>query len=189
MSTVYSPIPELNQLKDFADATGDGHSYANGFQLMEFNTPDVFSYLADDSPELAAAFADRLIIFATANGTGSMYALWRVDDRGSLATLPVVVLGDEGGMFLVARNLLELFQLLALDVEVVPGFTDAGYVGGPAGSGGAGSPRHDAYVAWLDRTFGLAAPDDPDLVVATAEGEYKEAFTAWKAELGLDEDD
>lgn len=189
MSAAYSPIAELNQLKAFEDATGDRYQYASGFRLMEFDAPDVFSALSDAFPELVAAFADRLIIFAEANGTGSMYALWRVDDRADLATLPVVVLGDEGGTFLVARHLLELFQLLALDEEVTVAFTEAGYVVGSAESRGAGSPHHDAYVAWLDQTFGLAAPEDPDIVVATAEAEFKEAFNAWKAEIGLDEDD
>ncbi|MCZ1013123.1 hypothetical protein [Streptomyces noursei] len=50
-----------------------------------------------------------------ANASGSRYALWRVDDRAELATLPVVVFGDEGGIGLVARNLRELFQQLGCD--------------------------------------------------------------------------
>lgn len=188
MSTAYSPVPELNQLKEFEDATGDSYYYASGFHLMEFNAPDVFSALSEDLPTLVAALTDQLIVFAKANGTGSMYALWRVDDRIALAALPVVVIGDEGGIFLVGRNLLELFQLLALDVEVTVGFTDAGYVGESARSNDAHSPHHEAYVAWLDQTFGLAAPGDPDIVVATAEAEYKEALNAWKAEIGLEDD-
>ncbi|MET7465682.1 hypothetical protein [Nonomuraea sp. NPDC005501] len=49
-----------------------------------------------------------MISFAQANSSGSMYAIWRKDDRADLATPPVVALGDEGGIHLVARDVREL---------------------------------------------------------------------------------
>jgi hypothetical protein len=38
-------------------------------------------------------------------------------DRTDLATLPVVLIGDEGDLGITARNLLELCQLLTIDSE------------------------------------------------------------------------
>lgn len=53
------------------------------------------------------ALPDHLTPFAQANFSGSRYALWRMDDQPDPGTLPVVVFGDEGGEFVVARGLSE----------------------------------------------------------------------------------
>ena len=66
-----------------------------------------------------------MLPFAQANGSGSVYALWRVDDREDLGALPVVVLGSEGGFHVVARNLAELLQLLGFDAEIAVDWNDA----------------------------------------------------------------
>jgi hypothetical protein len=177
MSTAYSPIPELNQLKEFEDALGEFY-YAEGFFLMDYNPPDEFSTWSEDP-----TFTAGLIAFAKGNDTGSVYALWRVDDRADLATLPVVVFGDEGGELVVARSLLELFQLLAFDTEVTVSYKgEVYYYRDPDEPEVRHSPGHEAYVAWLSRTFGLAPVDDTDAVIAAAQGQYAEAFKAWKAQ-------
>ena len=41
------------------------------------------------------------------------------------------------------------------------------------------SPGHEAYVACLSRTFGLAPVDDTDAVIAAAQAQYAEAFKVW----------
>ncbi|AJT70078.1 hypothetical protein T261_8485 [Streptomyces lydicus] len=38
MTDAYSPVPELNSLKEFDERTGN-EFYANGFQLVEFGKP------------------------------------------------------------------------------------------------------------------------------------------------------
>ncbi|MEX3105965.1 MULTISPECIES: hypothetical protein [unclassified Streptomyces] len=113
MNTTYSPVPELNLLKDFQDEVGY-ENFADGFGLTEYG--DVSGLVAgwSDDPE----FTGGLIPFAQATGGGSFYALWRLDDRTDLATLPVVVFGDEGGQHVVARDLRELFRLLGFDTEI-----------------------------------------------------------------------
>jgi hypothetical protein len=113
MREAYSPVPELNLLKEFEDRIGPVH-YSAGFELREYGG-DAALDTWSEHPE----FLSRFIPFAQAGHTGSHYALWRCDDRADLAALPVVPVGDEGDLCVVARSLTELFRLLAVDSEPV----------------------------------------------------------------------
>ncbi len=98
------------------------------FQLSE-NIPSYYSnaiFLINEDPGLIADFSneqefvDAFIPFAEADSNGSVYAFWikeAVD--GKLEEAPIVVFGDEGGIFLVASNLSELLQIAAYDVEPI----------------------------------------------------------------------
>ncbi|WP_406258418.1 hypothetical protein OIA45_01705 [Streptomyces chartreusis] len=70
MPTEYSPVAELNLLKEFQDGVGY-ENYADGFGLSEYG--DMSGLVAgwSDDPE----FTGRLIPFAQATGGGSFYAL------------------------------------------------------------------------------------------------------------------
>lgn len=171
MDTEYSPVPELNLLKEFQDRAGF-ENYSDGFGLTDYN--DNSGLMAGWSKD--PAFLARLVPFAQANGTGSFYALWRLDDRADLATLPVVVFGDEGGQHVVARNLRELLQLLGYDCEISVDWDDAYYYRGEDDPHRRG---HADYLAWLDQRFGLSPANDPDTVVATAQAELGERFAGW----------
>lgn len=167
----YSPIPELNRLNEFQERYGP---FADGFSLTEYNDVHDVEFWSSD-PE----FLSRLIPFATANYTGSVYALWRVDNRADLADLPVIAFGDEGGEFVIARNVRELFQLLAYDAEIsVFADSEAYFV---RSDGHEPSRYHRRYLRWLHRTFGLEPVTDPDRVVAAANAEYGERFETWFA--------
>jgi hypothetical protein len=165
MTNTYSPVPELNLLAEFEGGVDD--LYAAGFSLGTFGRDNAFL----KNPELE----DRLILFAEANASGSLYALWRIDDRTDLATLPVAILGDEGGIHLVARNIREFLRFLA-SLEEEPccdwgeslGFRDS-----------EPTPCRDEYLAWLDRHFGLAPLDDAYDSVEAALVELGKAFTTW----------
>ncbi|MEV0369586.1 hypothetical protein AB0I10_07140 [Streptomyces sp. NPDC050636] len=169
MSHAFSPVPELNLLKEFEDRLDD--LYADGFDLSEYGRN---GFLED--PELI----HRLIPFAQANGSGSLYALWRLDDRPDLATLPIVVLGDEGGIHLVARDLPELFQIIGYDSEIWVDWEDAGF-----GRDDDYEPSacHEEYVSWLKEHFGLAPADHPNAVMEAAQAEFGERFLSWVAPL------
>ncbi|MGI5352703.1 hypothetical protein ACQEU8_31655 [Streptomyces sp. CA-250714] len=160
----YSPIPELNLLKEFDDRCEE--SYAPWAWLDDFRE---LPFLRD-TPELMRG----LIGFASANLSGSLYALWKRDDRDDLATLPVVLLGDEGGLHLVARDLREFFRLLAgleaglacdwddvyeRDEEELPGRAD--------------------YHAWLVDNFGLTPPEDAWDIIEAAEEELGKEWAEW----------
>jgi hypothetical protein len=171
MNASYSPVPELNLLKELQDRLGF-ENYAEGFGLSDY----------DDDSGLAAGwskdseFLAGLIGFAQANGSGSIYALWRLDDRTDLATLPVVVFGDEGGLHVVARDLRELFQLLALDSEISVDWDDAHFYSDAEEEHSNG---HSAYVAWLAEHFGLTAPEDHEALVTAAQEEFGQRFAQW----------
>ncbi|MFD8548409.1 hypothetical protein [Streptomyces sp. NPDC059649] len=161
MSDAYSPIPELNLLKEFADRIGPGQ-YSEGFELHEYGK-EVGLHTWSEHPE----FLERFIPFAHATHSGSHYALWRCDDRTDLAALPIVLVGDEGDLYVVARSLPELFQLLAIDSE----FLDPDEVE-------EHSDGHQEFLVWLDRNFGLGPPEDLDALWAEQK-ECDEQFRTW----------
>ncbi|MFB7241740.1 hypothetical protein CW362_00535 [Streptomyces populi] len=166
MNESYSPVPELNLLKEFQDRLGPVF-YSEGFELVEYDG-DAGLHTWSEDP----AFLSRFVPFAKANSTGSDYALWRCDDRTELATLPVVFVGDEGDLCVIARDLKELFRLLAIDSEPVPeGFPAPGGVE-------EHSEGHAEFVAWLDETFGLGPAEDPE-ALREARKEYDDRFRAW----------
>ncbi|MEU6272006.1 hypothetical protein ABZ871_06230 [Streptomyces populi] len=166
MNESYSPVPELNLLKEFEDRLGPVF-YSEGFELAEYDG-DAGLHTWSEDPE----FLSRFIPFAKADNTGSDYALWRCDDRAELATLPVVLVGDEGDLHVIARDLRELFRLLAIDSEPTPeGFLDPDGVE-------EHSEGHAEFLVWLDETFGLGPAEDPG-ALRDARKEHDDRFQTW----------
>lgn len=101
--------------------------------LLEFQTletiPSYYSnaiYLIEEDPEIIESiseeedFVNSFIPFAEANTTGSIYAFWvQNKEVKTLEDCPIVVFGDEGGVFVVSKNVKELLQISAYDVEPV----------------------------------------------------------------------
>lgn len=156
MNRAYSPIPELNRLKEFEEGM-NGEPFSHGFRLFEYGDR---SFLG---PEPHAELRDRFIPFAQANNSGSFYALWKCDDRSDLSTLPVIFCGDEGDLFIAASGLRELFRLLAVNDADDPG----------------AAPAQDAYVSWLGYTFDLAPAENPAGLYEKALREYGRALCDW----------
>lgn len=169
VTAMYAPIPALNLLKEFEDGVDD--SFAPGFELIAFGEDD------GGYPRLS----DRIRPFAQATGSGSTYAIWLLDDRADLATLPVLLLGDEGGVHVVARDLPELLRVLASGRSPMCGWDDVDYYdeGGDEEGGYDPCPRNPAFRAWLREHFGLEAAEDPNAVVRAAGAELGNAFAAW----------
>ncbi|MFF4535234.1 hypothetical protein [Streptomyces aureus] len=166
MNDSYSPVHELNLLKEFEDRLGPVF-YSEGFELGEYGG-DAGLHTWSEDP----AFLSGFVPFAKANGSGSDYALWRCDDRAELATLPIVFVGDEGDLLVIARDLRELFQLLAIDGEPFPeGFPDPDDVE-------EHSQGHAEFLVWLDETFGLGPAEDPE-ALRDARKELDDRFQAW----------
>jgi hypothetical protein len=170
----YSPVPELNQLEELQERL-EGEFIADGFELIEFGEPRHDGW--SDDPE----FLDAFLPFAYANSSGSLYALWRVDDRVDLAALPVVVFGDEGGIHVTARSLQDLFRQLACDRPLWVDWAGTGfgeYEGYHRDGDGRGRAR-ETYLAWLDQHFGLTPVEDPNDLVEAAQRELGAGFTGW----------
>lgn len=168
MSDAYSPIPELNSLKEFQDSLG-GQFFAPDFELFAYN--DDLDWFCGDAPD---AYLDRLIPFAYATASGSFYALWRCDDRADLATLPVIGFGDEGDLWVEARDLRELFQFLAAEADDPE---DRARV----------APARERYLAWLQQNFGLTPPDGTDDGDGEDLAEYARRFAVWVSEFASED--
>ncbi|MFI7287169.1 hypothetical protein ACIBRY_11040 [Streptomyces anulatus] len=170
---MYAPIPALSLLKEFEDGVDD--FFAPGFELIAFGEDD------GGYPQLS----DRIRPFAQATGSGSTYAIWLLDDRADLATLPVLLLGDEGGVHVVARDLPELLRVLASGWSPMCGWDGVDYYDereeedGDEEEGYDPCPENSAFRAWLRDRFGLEAAEDPNTVVRAAGAELGDAFAAW----------
>ncbi|ARF54958.1 hypothetical protein [Streptomyces gilvosporeus] len=177
------PIAELELLRQF-EQRDPGGWYAEGFELYgpaEYGRTSGIDTWSKD-PQFLHAF----LAFATANHSGSIYALWRLDghtdDGTDLATLPVVVFGDEGGVHVVARSLRELFQLLTCDARMWATDECAYFYADEideVDEDHEPSRRHPEYVDWLKREFGLDPVADPDGAIDAAQDELGERFDAW----------
>ncbi|MEV0774505.1 hypothetical protein ACIBLA_35635 [Streptomyces sp. NPDC050433] len=191
MTTSFSPIPELNLLKDFED-TMEAAYFSDGFELWQYGGQD---------PELIAAWidlkaplspreqshVDRLIPFAQATGSGSFYALWQCDDRLDLSTLPVVFFGDEGDLDIAADGMRQFFQVLALDTEHFLADDEEDEDEDDEEHRRELSKGHAEYLAWLKRTFNLGLPEDPlanpHRISDAARKTYGQRFVAWLQEV------
>ncbi|MEU1737526.1 hypothetical protein [Streptosporangium sp. NPDC020145] len=160
MSDAYSPIPELNLLKEFQDRL-EGRLYAGQFMLVDYG-----EIRGLDDPELQ----ERLIVFAYATDAPSLYALWRCDDREDLATLPVIFCGDEGEIFIEAASLRDLLRILTLDGAHIHGaeLEEEDHTEG-----------HHEYLAWLDEHFGLKPLHDLAPIHKAAFEQYGRPFAEW----------
>ncbi|MFI1221620.1 MULTISPECIES: hypothetical protein [unclassified Streptomyces] len=168
---MYAPMSELNLLKEFEDSVDD--YFASGFELIGFGEDD------GGYPQLS----DRIRPFAQANGSGSTYAIWLRDDRADLATLPVLFLGDEGGVHVAARDLPELLRILASGWSPMGDWDSLHYddesEDGDGDDGYDPCPANPAFRTWLRERFGLEAAEDPNAVVRAAGDELGDAFAAW----------
>ncbi|MDA2811894.1 hypothetical protein O4J56_14720 [Nocardiopsis sp. RSe5-2] len=185
MATSHShpPIPELDLLAAF-DATRTGY-LALGFEMGRYTRRGL---------EPAPGFDGRLITFAQANGSGSLYAVWLRDRGADPAAQPVVALGDEGGVRLVARDLRAFLTFLAaLPTNCEPHIDTEGVFvrelidpddEEDEDDEGAALADNAAFTEWLDRTFGLAPADDWRAVVDAAEEEFGDEWAAWAHAFG-----
>lgn len=166
-----APIPELNRLKEFQDSVGDW--FAPGFELCPFGADDGGYPLA----------ADRLGTFALATGSGAAYAVWLLDEGIEPAESPVVFLGDEGGINLVARDVREFLRVLASGWTPWGSWERLMYFDERDEEGYAPCPANTEFRAWLRENYGLEAVEDPNETVAATEDALWDRFAAWVGPL------
>lgn len=125
------------------------------------------------------AFLSRLIPFARASASGSFYALWNPDPSQTPMPdrWPVVAFGDEGGEWIVARDVRELLRVSSCDVEPRIDFDRIHFFR---------SEHHyrksdglDAYLNWLREQLQLAPVDDPEEILKAAQREWQGDFETW----------
>jgi len=154
------------------EAKHPGIYYASGFELQKPSPGDLASWSTDP------AFTAPLTVFAQANGSGSMYALWQPDASTTPDKTPVLVFGDEGGVHLVAENVATLLRMLAYDCEPM---VDHDGVTFYRDKDDPQSAAHEPYVKWLTKEIGAPIAKSKDISAAlkaakTAHGKAFKAF-------------
>lgn len=166
----HAPPPELGALWEFQESAGF-EGYSEGFGLMADDKSGVASWSGD------AAFLDRLIPFAQADGTGSFYALWLATEGADLSQAPVVVFGSEGGSHVVAGNIRELLQLLTYDSEPMVDHDEVSFYKDPDDH----EPTEASadYREWLGSRLSLSVPPAPLDIVDAAQKRWQADYRAW----------
>ena len=162
----------LIELLEF-DMSGAVDFFCSGFEFhIDIETP-ISTYWCEDINE---AFDERIFAFALATGSGSLYALWRHEADTPLEESPVIFLGDEGEVGVIAASFNDFINLLTLDSELYPDregcfiFTEPSEVEKP-------SPRHEDFKRWLDaKNISKMTPNE---VFSKANISYKVDFFQW----------
>lgn len=163
--------PVLEKLIQFQNEQSDFESYSQGFGVLIDDKSGIKSWSEDE------AFLERLYPFAQANGSGSTYALWNDGSLLELADFPIVVFGDEGGVHVVADNLLALMQMLLFDSEISVDFEEVYFYKDEDDY--EESEGHQTYKNWLKKEFNLEPVEDPDSLIQIAQENYQEDFEQW----------
>ncbi|WP_430401672.1 hypothetical protein [Fluviicola sp.] len=162
---------ELEKLIHFQNTVSDFEEYSQGFGVLIDDKSGIKSWSEDE------AFLERLFPFAQANGSGSIYAVWNDGSSKAFNELPVVVFGDEGGVHVVAENLLALLQLLTFDSEISVDHEEVYFYKDEEDY--EESEGHASYKNWLKEQFGLEPIENPDELIERAQEKYKADFDSW----------
>lgn len=137
-------------------------------------------------------FYNSFIEFAGANGSGSSYAYWLIDQ--DLNNCPIIVFGDEGGIHVVAENIRKLIHLLTLDTEISVDFDYAYFYKDEEYY--EENENKEAFLEWIKKEFRLdpiKSNEEADEIIAQAKKKYKQKLNdfliKFDIEVGEEEDD
>lgn len=173
----YNLPKELKSLFEFQTSEGVPSYYSNAIYLLEEENSIIETFSTDE------VFLQSFLPFAEANSSGSIYAFWVKDaSEKSLDNCPIVVFGDEGGVFVVAQNLKELLQVAAYDVEIIVSLEEVFFADKEEDEEFETSEFNKEYLDWL-RTDAKLKPiltiEQIDDVVNAAQETYGEALATF----------
>lgn len=196
--TEYAAYDNTFSLEEFALQFGDYKVPGDLAKLYEFEQEySVESYsecfgltITDDKTGIKTwseeeAFYNSFIEFAGANGSGSSYAYWLIDQ--DLDNCPIVVFGDEGGVHIVAENTQKLIQLLTLDTEISVDFDKAYFYQDEEYY--EESENKEEFRNWVKNEFDLDAiesNEEADEIVAQAQRKYKQKFNDFLLKFNIE---
>ncbi|MDH0863539.1 hypothetical protein [Mitsuaria sp. GD03876] len=168
------PVPApLQALMRFQNERGD-EPYSSALRLARCDRAGLARGWCSDQE-----FLSRLIPIARAGASASFYALWDPDPSREPAPerWPVVAFGEEGGEWVVARDVRELLRLSSCDLAPRIDFDRVHY---------DRSEHHhrksaglEAYVDWLRVQQQLAPVEDADPILKAAQLQWQSDFEAW----------
>jgi len=125
----------------------------------------------------AREFLNALFPFALANGSGSMYALWNEGKSDDPNEWPIVAFGDEGGVWIVAKNLLGLFALLTRDADPMIDYEGVDYY--RSAKDQEFSEGRTQFLDWLRGTFQITPIEDAAPLISAAQFALQDRFDRW----------
>jgi hypothetical protein len=160
---------ELEKLIYFQTNNSDKEEYSDGFVVRIDKKGGLKSWSKDEK------FLEKLLPFARANASGSFYTLWIYDNNKPLNQLPIVVFGDEGGVHIVAENILELLHLITYDVEIDVDEEDASFKKRKKKP----SENLAKYLKWIKENYDLDRIEKPSTIIKKAQEKYQNSFDEW----------
>ncbi|MBZ4036771.1 hypothetical protein K6T82_18520 [Flavobacterium sp. 17A] len=172
--------PELTSFFEINDELGF-ENYSQGFGLYKDDKSGIASWSEDEG------FLEKLMPFAQANGSGSMYVLWNNESGNSLNELPVIVFGDEGGYHVVAKNIFEFMRLLTFDTEISVDHEEVYFYKDEEDY--EESEGLQEYKNWIKENFDLEPVNDDEAtsILEEAQNEYKADFDKWVSQYYSEE--
>ena len=162
---------ELEKLIYFQNNISSFENYAQGFGVLIDDKSGLKSWSEDEN------FLNQLLPFAQANGSGSFYAIWNDGTNKGLNQMPVVVFGDEGGVHIVAENILQLLHLITYGTEIWVDF-DQTYFYKDANSYEEPEDLGE-YLKWMKGDYNLHQIEAPDELIKIAQEKHKKNFDQW----------
>ncbi|MBP4137403.1 hypothetical protein [Flavobacterium geliluteum] len=168
----FTAIPtELEKLIYFQTNISSFENYSQGFGVLIDDKTGLKSWSKE------SLFIDKLFPFAQANGSGSFYAIWNDETTKPMNEMPIVVFGDEGGVHIVAENILQLLHLITFDTEISVDFEEIYFYKDEDDY--EESEDLDEFLKWLKGDYGLDQIQEPSAVISSAQEKHKEAFDKW----------
>lgn len=171
---------ELEKLINFQNNNSSFGNYSECFGVGIDDKSGLKTWSEENS------FLDKLYPFAQANGSGSFYAIWNDGTDKPINKMPIVVFGDEGGVHVVAENMLQLLHLLTFDTEISVDFDEAYFYKDQDNY--EESEDLNEFLNWLKEDYGLNQIQEPDDIIHTAQEKYKNTFDRWFATYYDDEE-
>jgi len=167
---------ELEKLIHFQNDVSEFEGYSQGFGVLIDDKSGLTSWSE------SADFLDRLLPFAQATGSGSFYAFWLDGTDKPVGEMPIVVFGDEGGVHIVAENLLQLLALLTFDTEISVDHDSVYFYKDETDY--EASESRDAFLEWLQKDYQITplSETDTETCIEKAQARYKSAFDTWFAQ-------
>ena len=162
---------ELEKLIYFQTNISSYENYSDGFGVLIDEKWGLKSWSEDD------LFLEKLFPFAQANGSGSFYCIWNDGTSKPMNNMPIVVFGDEGGVHIVAENILQLLHLLTFDTEITVDFDEIFFYKDEDDY--EESEDLDEFLKWLKDDYNLDKIEDTSTIISSAQDKYKENFEKW----------
>ncbi|WP_343617676.1 hypothetical protein [Flavobacterium sp.] len=175
----YKLPDDLVKLYQFQQEYGS-ETYSECFGLLVTNDKTGIKTWSEEEE-----FYNSFIEFAGANGSGSSYAYWLIDD--DLNYCPIVVFGDEGGIHVVAENIRKLIHLLTLDTEISVDFDYAYFYKDDEYY--SENENKEVFHEWVKKEFNLdpiETNEEADVIVDEAKEKYKKKLNDFLTKFGIE---